>query len=322
MKRMKRIVLLVMVVILSVSSLAGCSDGAAKANVLDGKKVIFIGNSHTYYGKTVLEKSYTVLTQEERANDKGFFYQLCKENGADVSVTNWTFGGHDFTDLFGDDVCTEKTACTTNNVKHEEYLVDRNYDYVVMQRGSKSLDDPDFIGTIERVMDLFKEANPDTKFVFLVQALAHTDGYPWLTEIKELEEKGVIIVDWGSVVFDIMNGIVDVPGATQTYNKNSFIISKSAKDGYHPSMLTGYITTLMTYCAITGESAVGQDYSFCNDPEINDAFDFEAFIEKYYTYNNATTNFPEVFESESDMEGIQTLIDECLDEKAYRNYGY
>ncbi|MBQ9953026.1 MAG: hypothetical protein IJO92_01675 [Clostridia bacterium] len=316
MKKMKRIVLLLMVVILSVSSLAGCSDGAAKANVLDGKKIIFIGNSHTYYGKTVLEKKQKFLTQEERVNDEGFFYQLCKENGADVSVTNWTFGGHDFTSLF--ETCKANRGC--DGVDHKEYLVDRNYDYVVMQRGSASLEDPNFMGTIKKVMDLFKEANPDTKFVFLVQALAHTDGYPWLSEIKELEEMGVIIVDWGSLVFDIMNGLVDVPGATQTYNKNSFIISKSAKDGYHPSMLTGYITTLMTYCAITGDSAVGQDYSFCNDSEINAAFDFEAFIEKYYTYNNATTNFPEVFESESDMEGIQTLIDEYLEEKAYQNY--
>ena len=40
------------------------------------------------------------------------------------------------------------------------------------------------------------------------------------------------------------------------------------------NMLTGYITTLMVYCAVTGESAVGQDYSFCNDRALNSAFDF------------------------------------------------
>ena len=49
-----------------------------ETNVLDGKKVIFIGNSHTYYGKTVLEKKQSVLTQAARSNDQGYFYQICK----------------------------------------------------------------------------------------------------------------------------------------------------------------------------------------------------------------------------------------------------
>ena len=290
--------------------------GEEKENILDGKKVIFIGNSHTYYGKTVLEKKQSVLTQEPRNNDKGYFYQLCKTNGAEVSVTNWTFGGHEFNSLF--ETCAANRGCDGED--HKAYLVDRNYDYVIMQQGSASANMPDFIEKIETVMNLFKEANPDTKFVFLVQHLAHIDNFKWRSQIKELEKKGVIIVDWGAVIVDIMNGKVKVPGATQTYNKNSFIVCKSAADGYHPNMLTGYITTLMTYCAITGESAVGQDYSFCNNSAINAEFSFSKFISKYYTYNNPTTNFNEVFASEKDMKGIQTLVDQYLEEKAYRNY--
>ncbi len=292
------------------------TDEGGEKHVLDGKKVIFIGNSHTYYGKTVLEKKQSVLTQQPRNNDKGFFYQLCKANGADVSVTNWTFGGHDFASLF--ETCAADRGC--DGVDHKEYLVDRNYDYVIMQQGSTAANMTDFIAKTEAVMNLFKQANPDTKFVFLIQHLAHIDNFKWRSEIKELENKGVIIVDWGAVIVDIMNGKVKVPGAAQTYNKNTFIISKSAKDGYHPNMLTGYITTLMTYCAITGDSAVGQDYSFCNDSEINSAFSFSEFIGKYYTYNNAKTNFPEVFASQSDMKGIQTLVEKYLNEKGYRNY--
>ena len=92
---------------------------------LDGKKIIFIGNSYTYYGKTVLEKKQTYLTQASRSNVKGFFYQLCKENGANVEVTNWTFGAHDFTDLFKN--CTANRGC--DGVDHASYLVDRNFDY-------------------------------------------------------------------------------------------------------------------------------------------------------------------------------------------------
>ena len=281
---------------------------------LNGKKIIFIGNSYTYYGKTVLEKKQTILTQAERSNDHGFFYQLCNENGANVSVTNWTFGAHSFVDLFEN--CTADRGC--NGVDHASYLTDRNFDYVIMQYGSSI--GTNFIEKVESVMKLFKEVNPNVKFVFLVQTAVHNNNYAWKPLIKQLENMGVTVVDWGSLVCDIINGAVAVPGAKEIYNKNSFIVCKSASDGYHPNMLTGYITTLMTYCAITGESAVGQTYAFCNDSKINSAFSFSTFISKYYTYNNATTNFPAVFQSESDMKGIQQLIDQYLEAKAYRNY--
>ena len=108
-------------------------------------------------------------------------------------------------------------------------------------------------------------------------------------------------------------------GATQEYNKNTFVIRKSKSDGYHPSMLTGYMASQTLYCALTGESAVGQDYSFCGDKNINSAFNFDKFIADYYTYDGATTNFPAVFASKTDMAGIQKLIDKYLAEKPYRN---
>lgn len=282
-----------------------------KENILDGKKIIFMGNSHTYYGRTVLGKGVSILTQAPRMDDKGYFYQLCKANGAEVSVTNWTFGGHYLTSLFNP--CNSNKGC--DGERHESYLVDKNYDYVVMQDGNRS-DLPNFLATIDQIMTFFKEGNPDTKFVFLAQHTVHMDDCNWRYYLKDLEKKGVIIVDWGAVVVDIMNGKVKVPGATERYDKNSFIVG----DGFHPSVLSGYITTLMTYCAITGESAVGQDYSFCDNTFINKDFSFTSFIDKYYTKKNINTNFPEIFASESDMNGIQTLVDRYLNEKAYRNY--
>lgn len=68
----------------------------------------------------------------------------------------------------------------------------------------------------------------------------------------------------------------------------------------------------MAYCAITGGSAIGQEYSFCSDANIHGLFDFDYNIKTYYTYDNATTNFPEIFASENDMNGIQQLADEYL----------
>lgn len=285
--------------------------------MLDGKKFIFVGNSFTYYGKTVLEKTQSVLTQAARSDDRGYFYQLCKANGAEVAVTNWTFGGHSLYDIFEE--CTANRGC--DGVNHASYLVDRSFDYVVFQEGSTDISAEVFLENCERVMSLFRAANPDVTFVFLVARRIHELNRAWLPAVKELEAQGVTIVDWGALVDDLITGAVTVPGGTQVYGQNSFIIRKSESDGFHPNMLTGYITSLMTYCAITGERAVGQTDAFCNDTRLSSHFNFQSFINKYYTYDGATTNFPAIFASKADMDGIRELIDGYLTEKAYRTYG-
>ena len=306
------------------------SDGG---NPLDGKSIIFIGNSYTYYGQTVIEKDQKYVDQNSRTGDKGYFYQLCKSEGIDVEVTNWTFGGHSLDHLFGGS-CYAERGC--DGVNHKAHFVDKSFDYVVIQPGSGKTSSDRFLTDVEYVMDFFKEANPNVKFVILVPYSAYgaygstpTLAIEFLNSLKIVAEKGAIIVDWGALVMDIINGEARIEGSTIGYVKNTFVISKSANDGYHPSQLSGYITTLMTYAAITGESAVGKDYTFCNNPLLSPNgstsskfFNFDKYISTYYTYNGATTNYPDVFASELDMAGIQVLIDEYLDERAYLEYNY
>ena len=59
---------------------------------LQGKKVIFIGNSYTFCGYNVLTKQNDVLTQAERSNDQGYFYQLCKANFIKVHTKDCFIG--------------------------------------------------------------------------------------------------------------------------------------------------------------------------------------------------------------------------------------
>lgn len=283
---------------------------------LQGKKVIFIGNSFTYYGKCVLEKGQSVWGLENRVNDQGYFYQICKANGVDVSVTNFTFGGHQLSDFYSGSCAAGRGH---DGLNHLEYLNDRNYDYVVLQQGSGGKDVLDILEECKPLMRLFREGNPNTRFVFLVHHWAHIADHSYLVNVKTLEEAGFIVVDWGKLVADVIDGTTAVPGATQTYDNSSFIISKSLEDGFHENMLAGYITAQMTFCAITGESAVGQDYSFCGNPEVHKSFDFEVFKAKQYLFKTET-NFIEIFDSESDMRGLQELMDKYLSEKAYRNY--
>ena len=275
-------------------------------NMLDGKKIIFIGDSFVYYGQVVLDGSAS------RYNDKGYFYQLCKSMGAEVSVTNWTYGGKGISYIY------------------ENYmgnLADRNYDYVVISGGRNStIKAEDYFTTLQAYMDMFTAVNPDVKFLYLVSSGAHNisvaESFPveLLNSLKEFEKMGITIVDWGKLVSDIIRRNVVVPNAEKTYNKNSFVVHRSSKDGYHPNQLTGYITALMTYCAITGESAVGKSYDFWNDRSLNRNFSANTYIKNYYT--NSTTNYPEVFGSAADMQGLQTLIDQYLEEKAYREYQF
>ena len=311
--------------------LSGCGQAAPKENVgevikempvtgkaaLQGKKVIFIGNSFTYYGKCVLDKGQTALGLETRVNDQGYFYQVCKANGLDVSVTNFTFGGHQLKDFYSGKCAAGRGH---DGLNHLEYLTDRNYDYVVLQQGSGGKDVADILGECRPLMDLFLKVNPETKFVFLVHHRVYqVEQTQYRSHIKDLEKAGFLVVDWGKLVADVIDGTTKVPGGIHTYGQNSFVISKSMDDGFHENLLAGYITAQMTYCAITGESAVGQDYSFCGNKEIHKSFDFETFKAKQYLFDTRT-NFIEIFNSEADMLGLQRLMDQYLAEKAYRNY--
>ena len=286
-------------------------------HILTDKNVIFIGNSHTYFGGTVNEVSPSMMDLIYREGDRGYFYRLCKANEVfNITVTNWTFGNHSLKDLFSGD-CQANRSCG-NGADHLSCLTKNNYDYVIFQNGST--DGNAIMEWIDVMMDYFKEGNPDTKFVMLVQARAHNDHasdpekYTWLSKLSEIEQKGVTIVDWGALVYDLYSGAVELPGEdTLPLDKNSFVIAKSETDGYHPNLLAGYVTTLMTYCAITGESAVGQEYAFCSTTR-----SFASFIKSYYKVGE--TNFTEVFESEATMRAIQQLVDEYLAAKGYRNY--
>ena len=51
-----------------------------------------------------------------------------------------------------------------------------------------------------------------------------------------------------------------------------------------------------------------------------DGFKALSSANKYYTNGISDTNFHEIFQSESDMRGLQMLVDKVLDEKAYREY--
>lgn len=280
-------------------------NNSAAMDALNGKRVIFFGNSHTYYSRCVVDKGQST-TLTGRTNDKGLFYQLCKANGIEVEVTNYAFGVHQLSDFYSG-------SCAAGKHDGYDHMVDFgddfNYDYVILQQGTKD-NANDLVGDVEKMIAPFKQANPDVKVIFLVHQLAYTRDYKWLEKVALLKDIGVTVVDWGGMLHGILQGTQTVPGTQQTFDANSFIISQSASDGYHPNLLVGYITALMTYCAITGEKAEGQPWKFPNNPVIGEAA-ITTYRASYYTYDK-NTNFDAVLLSKEEMTGFQKLIDSYM----------
>ncbi len=307
---------------------------AADAHILDGKKIIFIGNSFTYYGKTVIDVGNVVDKEvmAARFEDKGYFYQMCKQNGANVTVTNWTWGGHTLNDTFGGNCSANRGHDGHDHLADLRNFSDMQYDYVIIQPGSSDTVESIKSGITE-IQNIFKAANPNVKFIYNVHPRYYLRGNEndksLIAKIDEVaEELNLDVANWGVVVNDIINGTAVVENSALDYNENTFIVTKSATDGYHPNMLSGYITTQMVYSVLTGEKAFGEDYSFCTDTTVNEKFSVEAFLKSYYKYDNVSpedsetkltgdelTTFPEVFKSPSDMEGVQKLIDKYLEAK-------
>ena len=281
----------------------------AAIDALDGKKVMFIGNSYTYWGNCVINVQNNILSQSDRTGDKGLFYQLCKANGIDVKVTNWVFGAHNFTDIMSEECLCEDSKCEGQN--HLAYLTDPYFDYVAIQCFYETEYAGDLISHLTPAMELFKEANPNVKFLLMVPHMGYERKFQWIPEIQAAVDADMLVCNWGLMVTDIIQKAVTVPGAEQPYSRPTFVISKDETDGHHQNMLAGYLTALMAYCAITGDSAVGQPYYFCDDPTIHPNFDLEAYQKKYYIHE-PYTNFVEVMRSKSDMRGLQQLVDQYL----------
>lgn len=279
-----------------------------------GKKAIFIGNSFIYWGGCVTHIKNDDSLEATRAagGDKGYFNQICKENGANIDVYNYTYGGKNLTWIY--------------NNKLQDLSEDfrNDIDFVFISEAGENTSN--IVSLVEKISALFPNAE---ERVFL----AHENNFSSnhtniINALPTLKTKGYKIVAWGELVKDVYKGTVSVPGATKQYNKNTFVKNASGSekmntnaavisnsgfgDNFHQNPLAGYITAQMCFSAITGNSAVGQKYDFCWDKTIHKQYDLENFLMYQYS-SEQTSNFIEVFKSSADMLGLQKLMDKYMD---------
>lgn len=269
---------------------------------LDEKRVMFAGNSMLYYGEVVINSNGSPTTK------KGNFARLAEKFGDNVTVTNLTYGSAGFFDGRNKASDDGLPAGTSNyglyqlmTGLHPNYYnnpqgkaMDDFYrqDWVIFQQRGAHVSDT--YNQLKKLAALFP---PETKFAVMITHYDIAEKGNNLAALKKVKNDGWLVLPWGEMVSDLWNN--KVSGMGYKYKRADFV---NTKDNQHPNFLTGYIETLMTYCALTGNTAVGADYSFVSKDL------------KYYPAGESSTQFVKVLNDPAEMVRIQELIDRRLAE--------
>ena len=265
---------------------------------LDGKKIMFAGNSLTYYGEIVINDNGSPT------NKKGIFEKIAEFFGDKVTVTNFTYGSAGFTDG-RDKASTDGIPSSYKDYGLYQLMLELHPNHYNNQNGAAmdSFYDQDIVvfqqrgasisSSYDQVMQLAALFPEDTQFAVII---THYDTKNTSTSsaLKKTLADGWKVIPAGDLVTDLWNG--KIANTEFKYTKNDFVITK---DNVHPNYLTGYVKALMTYCTLTSRSAVGADYSFVNRST------------SYYANANET-QFEEVLASSTEMLRIQELIDSYI----------
>ena len=269
---------------------------------LDKKRIAFVGNSFTFFGGCVNVERFD-------SYDDGYFYKLAKAFGDDTCVTNFTWGGASF--WHKGNGFAERALYLKMKELHPAYynnpeglLLDDFYcqDLVILQQSGDSIAE-----TYEDARCIMALFPPETKFGFYVTTYdAFHNFEPSFDAARRMRESGGVYIPLGHLVDDIINKRVNV-GESEEYNKNSFIVCRKG-DTFHPNTLTGYLTALCVYRAVTERDVAHADYSFVKP------MDCEIF------YPNGESNHEKIIASDAEMKALGALVNIYCDKynNAYR----
>ena len=257
----------------------------------DKKRIAFVGNSFTFYGKCVNVNAFDGL-------DDGYFYQLARSLGDDVTVTNFTWGGASFWHKgsgFAQRMLYEKMKelhpAYYNNPEGLPVEDFYRQDAVVLQQSGDRIKET--YEDARLIMSLFA---PETVFGFYITTYdAFHDFEPSFEAAERIRDGGGVYIPLGHMVNDIIKGNATVKNSEFEYNKNSFIVCKEG-DGFHPNTLTGYLTALTVYYAFT-------------ERDITDAaYDFACGLDKEKHYTLGETNHGEILCSDKELRALKEQV--------------
>lgn len=257
----------------------------------DKKRIAFVGNSFTFYGKCVNVNAFDGL-------DDGYFYQLAKSLGDDVTVTNFTWGGASFWHKgsgFAQRMLYEKMKelhpAYYNNPEGLPVEDFYRQDAVVLQQSGDRIKET--YEDARLIMSLFA---PETVFGFYITTYdAFHDFEPSFEAAERIRDGGGVYIPLGHMVNDIIKGNATVKDSEFEYNKNSFIVCKEG-DGFHPNTLTGYLTALTVYYAFTERDITDAAYGFACGLD----------KEKHYTLGD--TNHGDILCSDKELRALKEQV--------------
>ena len=258
-------------------------------NNFDKKRIAFVGNSFTFFGKCVRANGFNSI-------DDGYFYSLARAFGDDVTVTNFTWGGASLWhkgDGFADRALYEKMKelhpAYYNNPDGLEIEDFYRQDAVVLQQSGDCI--AQTYEDAQLIMSLF---TPETKFGFYITTYDAFHSFtPSFEAASKIRDAGGVYIPLGHMIDDIIKGKAKDFSGTLDYDKNSFVVCRE-HDKFHPNTLTGYLTALSTYCAFTQRDMSGAEHSFV-----------KAMGEEFYTLGES--NHEAIIASNNEMSTLKAL---------------
>ena len=258
-------------------------------NDFDKKRIAFVGNSFTFFGKCVRANGFDSI-------DDGYFYSLARAFGDDVTVTNFTWGGASLWhkgDGFADRALYEKMKelhpAYYNNPDGLEIEDFYRQDAVVLQQSGDCI--AQTYEDAQLIMSLF---TPETKFGFYITTYDAFHSFtPSFEAASKIRDAGGVYIPLGHMIDDIIKGKAKDFSGTLDYDKNSFVVCRQ-HDKFHPNTLTGYLTALSTYCAFTHRDMSGAEHSFV-----------KAMGEEFYTLGES--NHEAIIASNNEMSALKAL---------------
>jgi hypothetical protein len=268
---------------------ADCNIISDKMVDISGAKIAVFGNSQIYYGNLVNKDEHACCDSKSKwGTNNGYLSRIAALDGRSVEVYNFTHGGK--TIQYG-------YQCMLDNLgkKDESFFADIDY-IIFSQAGTYT-----FNNLCSEIFPMFREKFPNAQFFYL-------NGYHYATFVQTMKEVGkmprygVTVLDWGNLTRDLIKAGSIAETATSV-NDFSFVLD----DGdTHPNNLSGYIMTVMTYCALTGRSATEFNTDFLLENGYKPFFSLDEISNKY----NTATNFRSILDSPEDIAAINRIIDE------------
>ena len=257
----------------------------------DKKRIAFIGNSFTFFGKCVNANTFDGV-------DNGYFYQLARSLGERVTVTNFTWGGASFWhkgDGFADRALYEKLKelhpAYYNNPQGLPLDEFYRQDVVVLQQSGDRIEQT--YDDASLIMALFP---PTVCFGFYVTTYdSFHDFTPTFDAARRVRDSGGAYIPLGHLINDIVKGNLS-DSLNFEYDKNSFIVCRE-HDKFHPNTLTGYLTALCVYYAFSGNSLKEADVSFVEP--MGDDF-----------YSLGKTNHGQILADKDEMRALALIVQE------------